>query len=269
MNLTINSPASGTDVKTACGSFTWIDGNNYTSSNNTATYTITNGAANGCDSIVTLNLTINTPASGTDVKTACGSFTWIDGNNYTSSNNTATYTITNGAANGCDSIVTLNLTINNISDLTTSINGIIISANNTSATYQWLDCDNNYAIISGESNQTFSPNTNGNYAVQLTENGCVDTSSCVSITTVGVIENNFGNDFVVYPNPSKGNFTIDLGTTLHSIRISISDLTGRIIQSNEYNNVQLLNLSLDKPAGMYFITISSDEKTAVIGLVKE
>ncbi|MEZ4916409.1 MAG: hypothetical protein R2836_05430 [Chitinophagales bacterium] len=103
-----------TDVQSACNNFTWIDGNTYSSSNsNTVTHTITGGAANGCDSIVTLNLTINNPTNGTDVQSACNSFTWIDGNTYTSNNNTATHTITGGAANGCDSVVTLNLTIMN------------------------------------------------------------------------------------------------------------------------------------------------------------
>ena len=108
LNLTINQPTTGTDVQTACGSYTWIDGNTYNESNNTATFTLTNSA--GCDSVVTLNLTINQPTTGTDVQAACGSFTWIDGITYTQSNNTATYTLTNAA--GCDSIVTLNLTIN-------------------------------------------------------------------------------------------------------------------------------------------------------------
>ena len=48
---------SGVDIRSACDSYTWIDGNTYTASNNTATYTLTNAA--GCDSIVTLDLTIN------------------------------------------------------------------------------------------------------------------------------------------------------------------------------------------------------------------
>ena len=109
LNLTINNSNTGTDTQTACGSFTWIDGNNYTANNTTATHTLTN--ANDCDSVVTLNLTINNSNTGTDTQTACGSFTWIDGNNYTANNTTATHTLTN--ANGCDSVVTLNLTINN------------------------------------------------------------------------------------------------------------------------------------------------------------
>ena len=85
-----------------------IDGITYTSSNNAATHTLTN--AIGCDSVVTLDLTINYSTTGTDVITACDSYTWIDGITYTSSNNAATHTLTNTL--GCDSIVTLDLTIN-------------------------------------------------------------------------------------------------------------------------------------------------------------
>ena len=113
LDLTINNSVSGTDTQIACGSYTWIDGNTYTASNNSATFTIPNGSVNGCDSIVTLDLTINNSVSGTDTQVACGSFTWIDGNTYNTSNNSATFNIIGGAANGCDSIVTLDLTINN------------------------------------------------------------------------------------------------------------------------------------------------------------
>ncbi|MDA3892447.1 MAG: beta-propeller fold lactonase family protein [Salinivirgaceae bacterium] len=90
-----------------CESYTWIDGVTYTESNFTATHTLTN--TNGCDSIVTLNLTILENTTGTDVQTAYGSFTWIDGVTYYESDTTATHTLTNMF--GCDSVVTLNLTI--------------------------------------------------------------------------------------------------------------------------------------------------------------
>ncbi|MFN5912298.1 MAG: beta strand repeat-containing protein, partial [Bacteroidota bacterium] len=93
LNLTINNSNTGTDVITACDSYTWIDGVTYTASNNSATFTLTNAA--GCDSVVTLNLTINNSTTGTDVITACDSYTWIDGVTYTASNNSATFTLTN------------------------------------------------------------------------------------------------------------------------------------------------------------------------------
>ena len=125
MLVTINTN-TGTDLITACNSYTWIDGITYTSSNNTATFTLTNVA--GCDSVVTLNLTINNSNTGTDIITACNSHTWIDGITYASSNNTATFTLINVA--GCDSVVTLNLTINN------NIGADIITACNS---YTWID----------------------------------------------------------------------------------------------------------------------------------
>src|SRR5690554_5309713 len=123
----------GTDTQSACGSLTWIDGNTYTSSNNTATHTIPSGATNGCDSIITLDLTMPGPdASGTDTRTECAPFTWIDGNTYTTNENTATHTILGGAANGCDSIVTLNLTIDGTVDNTTD-------TRTECAPFTWID----------------------------------------------------------------------------------------------------------------------------------
>jgi hypothetical protein len=265
LNLTINNSNTGTDVQTACDSYIWIDGNTYTTSNNTATHILTNAV--GCDSLVTLDLTVNYSTTGTDVQTACDTYTWIDGNTYTASNNTATHTLSNAA--GCDSIVTLNLTINSVSDLTTSITGITISANNSGATYQWLDCDNNYSMISGETNSSYAPSANGNYAVQLTEDGCIDTSACAAITTVGIIENNFGNDLIVYPNPTNGNFSIDLGAIYENTSILITDLSGKLIESKFITQSQTINLTLEAPTGIYIVSIQAGNKNAVARLVKK
>src|SRR5690554_3002993 len=144
LDLTIHDVVYGTDTQIACHSFTWIDGNTYTSSNNTATHTIVGGAVNGCDSIVSLDLTIHDVVYGTDTQIACHSFTWIDGNTYTSSNNTATYTIVGGAVNGCDSIVSLDLTIHDVVYGTdtqiachsfTWIDGYTYTSNNNTATH--------------------------------------------------------------------------------------------------------------------------------------
>ncbi len=73
----------------ACDSLTWIDGNTYYSDNNTASYTYT--SIGGCDSTITLNLTITTtPASPvlSDVS-ACESYELpaISEGNYFSSAN--------------------------------------------------------------------------------------------------------------------------------------------------------------------------------------
>ncbi|PCI94138.1 MAG: hypothetical protein COB15_14850 [Flavobacteriales bacterium] len=144
LDLTINNSASSTDTRTECDSLTWIDGITYISNNNNVTFNIVSGASNGCDSLVTLDLTIINSANSTDIRTECDSLTWIDGNTYVSNNNTATFNIVAGASNGCDSLVTLDLTINNSStstdtrtecDSITWIDGITYSSINNTATF--------------------------------------------------------------------------------------------------------------------------------------
>jgi gliding motility-associated-like protein len=142
LDLTINNAVTGVDTQVSCGPYLWIDGNTYSSSTSVPTFTIAGGATNGCDSIVTLNLTVNNPVNSTDVETACESFTWIDGITYTASTNTPIYNYAGGAVNGCDSTVTLNLTINNNAyytdvhtacDSYTWIDGVTYTASNTTA----------------------------------------------------------------------------------------------------------------------------------------
>ena len=94
--MPINNSTSGTDAITACDTYTWIDGNSYTASNNTATHTLTN--ASGCDSVVTLDLTINNSTTASATETACDTYTWsVDGNTYTTS---GTYTDESTNASG-------------------------------------------------------------------------------------------------------------------------------------------------------------------------
>ncbi len=260
---TVSMP--GVDVVTACDSFTWIDGNTYNASNNSATYTLVNSS--GGDSIVSLDLTILNSSIGADTITACGSYTWIDGITYTTSNNTATDTLTNSV--GCDSIITLNLTILELPDNTTTLNGTTITANNATASYQWLDCDNNFLLIPGQSNQSFTPALNGNYAVRLTENGCIDTSSCVTINTISIIENTFASDIKVYPNPTHGAFFIDLGMTHPSVQLTLTDISGKLIWSKLQQNSQVIDLAIDQQVGIYLLLVQSQDHRAVIRIIKE
>jgi len=124
---------SGTETVSTCNSYVF-NGITYTSNNNTATDTLTNAA--GCDSIITLNLTINNN-TGTETVSACNSYVF-NGITYTTNNNTVTDTLINAA--GCDSIVTLNLTINNNTGIETAsvcdsyvFNGITYTTNNNTA----------------------------------------------------------------------------------------------------------------------------------------
>ena len=107
LDLTINYDSYQTDVQTSCNSYTWIDGVTYTSSTNTPTFTLTN--QNGCDSIISLNLTIYSSSNSTDFQNACDSLSWINGQTYYASNNSAQFVTQN--IFGCDSIINLDLTV--------------------------------------------------------------------------------------------------------------------------------------------------------------
>jgi gliding motility-associated-like protein len=183
-----------TDNHVACDSFTWIDGVTYTSSNNTAVFTLVGANAAGCDSIVTLNLTINNSSSGIDVITACDSFTWIDGVTYNSSNNTAVFTLVGANAAGCDSIVTLNLVLKISStnaNLVTSSDSLIcensnvtlnVSGGSLGTNSQWVwykdSCSGNSIDTGSSINVTQASNTT--YFVRA-EGDCNNTS-CVNVT---------------------------------------------------------------------------------------
>ena len=106
LHLTVNPTIRTEETITACDSYTW-NGQTYAT---TGAYTYTTTAANGCDSIVTLHLTINQSEVGTtEYTTICHgeSYTW-NGNTYDTSD---TYTVTLTNTLGCDSTATLVLTI--------------------------------------------------------------------------------------------------------------------------------------------------------------
>lgn len=108
LNLAVSPNSSGTDVQSACESFTWIDGITYTSSTNTPQYTIVGGNANGCDSVVNLDLTIFQQSSSIMNVESCGAYLAENGQLYSEST-TFSYVLSN--SNGCDSTVTVNLTV--------------------------------------------------------------------------------------------------------------------------------------------------------------
>ena len=108
MTLTVNPSYNVPDTKTICQSelpYTW-NGVTFTVA---GTQTTTLQTVNGCDSVVTMTLTVTSNTASVDTVEACDTYTWIDGETYTESTNTPTFTLMNAA--GCDSIITLHLTM--------------------------------------------------------------------------------------------------------------------------------------------------------------
>lgn len=230
LNLTINNSNGSIDTQIVCNTYTWIDGNTYVASNNTATQTFTNST--GCDSVVTLNLTINNSTGGTDTQTACGAFTWIDGNIYTSSNSSASYTITGGSVNGCDSIVTLNLTffplltIDLGEDQFICDESILLSAGANFSSYLWSDNSNE---------STFLATIPGVYSVTVTDNNNCSVSD--DITLIEDCPSNLWVPNVFSPNGDNQNDIFNaVFENLESFSMKIFNRWGALIfETNSFD----------------------------------
>ena len=257
LNLTINQPVTLTKHISACESYTWTNGNGQTyTSSTTATHTLIGGAANGCDSTVTLNLTIKQPVTHTENITACESYTWTNGNGQTyTSSTTATHTLVGGAANGCDSTVTLNLTIHHI-DSSVTQNGLVLTATESGASYQWVDCANGFTHIAGETGQSFQATANGQYAVEVSANGCTSMSDCIEIFTVG-IENSSKDKWEIYPNPNKGQFTIS-GPENGMGKLIILTMQGQSVKTISISGQKTQVDIQELPKGIYLLKMGDE-----------
>jgi hypothetical protein len=252
LNLDILTTTS-IDSVTECESFTWMDGVTYTEDNNTATFTLTNML--GCDSVINLNLNLLQPPIYSDSIIACDSYTWIDGITYTDNTNNATFMLIDN--NGCDSLINLNLTIIDNNPTVISNSESILSLS-TNVLYQWLDCSNGFSEIIGETNSIFSPSINGNYAVEITDNLCADTSECITINSVGITENSILENVIIHPNPSSGSITVEF-ESIQEVDITMYNLSGQVVYSQENINAISHQFEVNEPSGIYILEISSAE----------
>lgn len=106
------------------------------------------------------------------------------------------------------------------------------------------------------------------YDLNISDHRPVGLKIQLTPTALSLVENSNSN-VKIFPNPTNGYFSIDLGETYNAVTITITDLTGKVIQSNTYNESQLLNLKLEEPAGVYLLMIESENKETLIRLIKE
>ena len=148
-------------------------------------------------------------------------------------------------------------------------NGILLSANQNSATYQWIDCNNSNTPIAGETNQSYATDQlTGSYAVVVTLGSCSDTSTCFLVDQSGIA--NIANAFVsVQPNPFTDMVTVNW-TGIEVESIELTDAAGKLIFTESINSgnksiVQTAGLS----KGIYFIRLIGTNGTLVRQLIKQ
>ena len=252
INVTVNEIDSVTQVISLCNGQSYSIGTNtYTTNGN---YFDVLTGSNNCDSVVNTQLTFSNATQSTDVQNTCGPITWIDGNVYSTNNNSATYTIVGGSAFGCDSVITLNLTIQSV-DVSVTNNGSQLSSAASGATFQWLDCNASFSEILGETSSSYSPTANGNYALEVTQNGCTDTSSCMLVSSISIEENNF---IVVniFPNPTDDLINIEI--TEPNVELSIYSVLGELIYHSVNNSSGIIQIDLGSASGMYIVELNAN-----------
>ncbi len=106
-------------------------------------------------------------------------------------------------------------------DNTVSVDATTIIANLAGATYQWVDCSNGNAPIDGETNQMFMPTIDGEYAVEITVNGCTVISDCILMTNLSIEDFDLSDAVKIFPNPVKDilNIETDLDITLQLFNV--------------------------------------------------
>jgi len=131
--------------------------------------------------------------------------------------------------------------------------------------YQWYDCDLS-SIVSGETNQTFSPSYNANYALIVDNGTCSDTSSChLIVIDLGIDESALGETFAYFPNPTSGEVNFEFKNVLSRVDLVVLNELGQVVLKNTYFDSAIISVNLKVEPGVYFaeLTINSNETKRV------
>jgi hypothetical protein len=192
-------------------------------------------------------------------------YTW-NGQQYTTQ---GTYQDTLVSAAGCDSIVQLQLVLLFVD---TAVNATVstLTANHTGTFYQWLDCNNGNAPIAGATFKSFTPTAVGSYSVIIGQSGCFDTSSCYTITTVGLNSLSTLNNVRVYPTVTNSNVRLSFDKTFEEVKITVVNLTGKEMLKNTELTPSEINIDFGTFAkGIYFVSIQTAEGIGTYKIIKQ
>lgn len=259
LDLTVNQSTNNTSFFSACDSIS-LNGQTFLSSG-TYMQILTNSL--GCDSVLSLDLTVNQSTNGSMSFSACDSLS-LNGQTYFSS---GTYTQFLANSEGCDSTLNLNLYVEPSPLAMIGQSGTTLIANPAGMAYQWLECENGLAPVTGETNSQFIPLISGSYAVVVFDSLCSDTSDCFQVVTTSMVPHISNLAILVVPNPSSGEFKILFPITLGWVNYRITDITGRVVHQGSGQSRNELIFRLDLPNGIYALELVHNLGTSLSRLV--
>jgi ELWxxDGT repeat protein len=217
------------------------------------------------DSILILDLTVLNSTKNELNFTTCDEFISPGGKYKWTTSGVYYDTIPNAC--GCDSILDITLQIDHVDTAINVYQNLLVSAD-PNASHQWIDYDNGYALIVGQTNVSYFPDLTGRYAVIVTQGTCVDTSSAYLYIITGNQE--FSDGIIhIYPNPNNGRFTIDLGKAFEEADIAVLTPTGQVVQELKLKNSQKQEIELNEVSGMYLVRITTSEGRRIIKAFKQ
>lgn len=176
-------------------------------------------------------------------------------------NQSGIYQTVFSASNGCDSLVTTNLSVDTLS-AEISLNALVLNALNVpaGAFIQWINCSTGTEII-GENGTEFIINEIGSYAYYITQNGCSDTSECISFSTVGLIDD-LNKSNLISPNPANEVLRVVLSDKNDLIKLYSAE-GKKVWESAERLSEYTIHVS-QFPDGIYFLQTSNGSQKIII-----
>lgn len=220
----------------------------------------------GCDSIIDYNFTFYTEPFVQVNQSICqGDSAFLEGGWQLLGgvyNDTYTSVIT-----GCDSLVETTLSITNV-NVSVTQSGFDLTAAATGVTYQWLDCNNSFTQVPGATNQAYTGTYNSDFAVKITNMGCVDTSTCFTISGIGFDELAMSTNILLYPNPASNLLNI-FAPDFTNGTLEIFSIDGQLVYSEPTSSEQLFIIDLSKfENGIYTVRLFGNDKIESLRFIK-
>lgn len=182
---------------------------------------------------------------------------------------TGDYVTTYNSVQGCDSVVTLHLVveqINNVISLNPANGQQLVSSNTSGLTYQWINCVTGTSI-QGATNSSYTLTQNGTFGVISTNaNGCSDTSNCITINNIGISEFAL-TGFAVAPNPVINEMKLTFEEAF-SGNLTIVDVAGKIVFEAVVLGQKEIQVPFTAPKGIYFVNAKGENGQKSVRIVK-
>jgi hypothetical protein len=235
-------------------------------------YNCNQGVADGNNAGITNLNGLSTQPAGTLANFALSGTTsnWVSGMNFISSasasfcsgttytlgsqtfNAAGTYLVTIAGSGGCDSTVSLTLSMLQVDTTLIRIN-TQLTTTGLADSYQWVDCNNNFSPINGATQGNYNVTVDGSYAVIITDGNCVDTSRCVNMSVEGLRDMNLLTSIQVYPIPANEVLILESKSSSFD-RVCIVDYAGRLVLNKDIVMRERVELNIEElNRGFYFL----------------